>query len=56
MIADPNVELFWKQSAVIEHMCSNYCVQKKLSFIFLYTVALGIVFSEINTSKNAWNG
>ena len=64
MIADPNIELFLKQSAVIEHTCSNYCIQKKISFIFLYAIALGVVFmknkliyvSKINTSKNAWNG
>ena len=39
MIADPNIELFLKQSAVIEHICSNYCIQKKF-LLFLYVQLL----------------
>lgn len=46
MLADPNIELFLKQSAVIEHICSNYCIQKKMSFIFLCAIALGVVFMK----------
>ena len=64
MIADPNIELFLKQSAVIEHICFNYCIQKKFLLFFLCAVALGVVFMKnkliyvrkINTSKGAWNG
>lgn len=48
MIADPNIELFLKQSAVIERICSNYCIQKNLSFIFICAVALGVVFMKIS--------
>ena len=39
MIADPNIELFLKQSAVIEHICSDYCIQKKF-LLFLYVQLL----------------
>ena len=39
MIADPNIELFLKQSAVIEHICSHYCIQKKF-LLFLYVQLL----------------
>ena len=39
MIADPNIELFLKQSAVIEHICPNYCIQNKF-ILFLYVQLL----------------